>query len=260
MNPFVEMYNRPEVVAEYLRTYLESSEVRLLNEVSQRAGELEMLDIGVGAGRTAFFFAPFAKRYTGIDLAPRMIEACRERFRDLEDADKVRFQIGNAVTLEGFADSSFDLVLFSLNGIDCIEPSERDQCLQSIWRVLRDGGSVMFSAHNLLMIDFYFQDGAHPQIPDSALDPERLAQIRKENGALDEYLSQDQVLFWDGVYRDEGRLRHVFVKPRFQVQELERLGFSNVRALSTETGKVLEEPELDNVRDPSVAYWCDVAK
>jgi ubiquinone/menaquinone biosynthesis C-methylase UbiE len=260
MNPFAEMYNRPETVAEYLRTYLEASEVQLLNEVSQRPGEWEMLDIGVGAGRTAFFFAPFVKGYTGIDLASRMVEACRERFRGLEDADKVRFRVGNAVALEGFADSSLDLVLFSLNGIDCIDPAERDQCLLAIRRVLRNGGSLMFSAHNLLIIDFYFQDGAHPQIPDSALDPKRRARIREENGPLADNQLQDQVLFWDGVYGDEGILRHVFIKPRFQVRELERLGFSDVRALSTETGKVLEDAELEAVRDPSIAYWCEASK
>jgi hypothetical protein len=107
---------------------------------------------------------------------------------------------------------------------------------------------------------FYFQKDPHPEIPGSALDPERLARIREVNGIPGDYHGQDQVSFWDGVYGDEGRLRHVFVKPRFQMRELERLGFSAVRVLSTERGSILEDAEIDTVQDPSIGYWCTVGE
>lgn len=252
VNPFVEVYNRPEVVAAYLDLYLEKPEILLLHEIMQRPNRPDMLDLGVGAGRTTSFFASFVARYVGIDLAPRMIEQCRQRFADTQRTPPSEFHMADAVTLDGWADGSFDVALFSLNGIDCIPPERRNECLTRMQRVLRPGGAFLFSSHNLQMIDYYFDATA-------ALDSERRRQIAARNEPLQSLLERDQALFWDGVYGDDGQCKHVFVRPRFQVRTLEQLGFRQVRALSSLTGEVATDATIDSLRDPSVHYWCERA-
>ena len=180
MNPFAEMYDRPEVVAEYLGNVLDKSEVRLLHELFQRPRELVMLDLGVGAGRTAGFFARFTRTYLGIDVAPRMIATCRERFGTVAGCD---FQIGDAAALDHLADASFDIVLFSFNGLDCLEPAHREVCLRSVRRLLRAGGIFLFSAHNLQMIDFYYQVPPAGSDESRELTAERREKIARYNDA-----------------------------------------------------------------------------
>ena len=52
-------------------------------------------------------------------------------------------------TCRDFADASFDAVVISFNGIDCVFPEERRwQCLRECGRVLRAGGVFIFSSHN----------------------------------------------------------------------------------------------------------------
>ncbi len=82
MNPFAEIYNRPDIARHYLTSLLQPAEAGLVQAAAARAGELDMLDLGVGAGRTSFFFLPFVRSYLGLDIAPRMIDLCRERYAD----------------------------------------------------------------------------------------------------------------------------------------------------------------------------------
>jgi len=58
-------------------------------------------------------------------------------------------RLGDAAELGDFADASFDLVVFSYNGIDYLHPeAKRDRCLAEIARVLADDGVVIVSTHN----------------------------------------------------------------------------------------------------------------
>lgn len=103
----------------------------------------DVLDIGVGAGRTCEFLPQATKSYIGLDYVPGMVRAARARFPDLD------LRRGDARDLSEFADASFDFVLFSFNGIDSIDHDGRMQSHREAWRVLRPGGAYMFSGHNL---------------------------------------------------------------------------------------------------------------
>lgn len=105
----------------------------------------DVLDLGVGAGRTVEPLRARAGRYVGVDYAPNMIESCRARFPDAE------FHVADASDLSRFDDESFDAVVFSFNGIDCLYPDEvRLRCLDECRRVLRPGGAFVLSVHNPL--------------------------------------------------------------------------------------------------------------
>ena len=249
MSPFAEVYNRPEIASHYLTSVLQPAEALLLQAVMARAGKMDMLDLGVGAGRTSFFFLPFVCSYVGVDLAPRMIDLCRERFADFRGAAGVDLRIGDAAALTSCADAVFDAVLFSCNGIDCLSIERRAHCLSEVHRVLRPGGLFLFSAHNLQSLEACF--GAS-----SSLDATRLAAIRRFNEAFAEFRAKDAALFWDGVYGDDGALKHVYVKPRAQRFALERQGFGSIRVISSETGLDLAEDQIDESVELTLHFWC----
>ena len=102
-----------------------------------------VLDIGVGGGRTCGFIAPKAGSYVGIDFSETMIAAAKARHPhlDLRHAD--------ARGLPMFADGAFDFVLFSFNGIDSVDDADRARILAEVRRLLRGGGTFVFSSHNL---------------------------------------------------------------------------------------------------------------
>lgn len=102
-----------------------------------------VLDLGVGAGRTAPRLAASASRYVGIDISPPMIAACRSQFPWLD------FRVGDAADLSAFGDASFDAVVFSYNGLDHLDPpGARVNCLRECRRVLAPGGHLIVSRAN----------------------------------------------------------------------------------------------------------------
>jgi SAM-dependent methyltransferase len=141
-DPNILTYNAP-AVAEYYAAlnYLTPCE-RVLFETHLRPG-MAILDLGVGGGRTTAYLSSIAARYVGVDYAPQMIAACRQKFPQLE------FQLGNAVDLSRFTSSSFDAVVMAFNGMDYVIPDEnRSRALREIHRVLKPGGILIFSSHN----------------------------------------------------------------------------------------------------------------
>jgi SAM-dependent methyltransferase len=102
----------------------------------------DILDLGVGGGRTTGPLMSLARRYVGVDNAPEMIQTCRARFPGAE------FDVDDAARLDRFDDDSFDAVVFSFNGIDYLHPDRaRHECVRASARILRPGGVFIFSSH-----------------------------------------------------------------------------------------------------------------
>ena len=99
-----------------------------------------ILDLGVGGGRTAGLLAPRAGRYVGIDYLPDMVERARRNHPRLD------FRQADARDLSVFASGSFDVVVFSCNGIDSVDPKGRAAVMREVGRVLRPGGVFVFSS------------------------------------------------------------------------------------------------------------------
>lgn len=103
----------------------------------------DVLDLGVGAGRTLPTLRDRASRYVAIDYSHAMVDATSSRFPGAD----VRW--GDAADLSEFEDGSFDAVMFSYNGLDYLAPySRRRQALAEIRRVLRTDGVFIMSSHN----------------------------------------------------------------------------------------------------------------
>lgn len=135
-------FDRPDVVESYRpRQALTATEQDLVER--HVATGASVLDLGVGAGRTTGALAARAGRYVGIDVAPSMVAAARQAHPEAD------LRVGDAADLSAFADGSFDVVVFSFNGIDYLEPdAARHRCLDEVRRVLRPGGTFLFSTHD----------------------------------------------------------------------------------------------------------------
>src|SRR5581483_10155196 len=106
----------------------------LLDAVGAGPG-VRLLDVATGPGHVAGAAAARGARATGVDFAPVMVEAARERY------PAVAFQEGEADALP-FPDASFDAVTIAYGLLHFERP---EQALAEAHRVLQPGGRVAFT-------------------------------------------------------------------------------------------------------------------
>lgn len=140
-------YERSAQVREFGSvTHVELPEAWLLAQLGADLADMDMLDLGVGGGRTTHHFAPGARSYLGVDYSEPLVQICRGRFAG---QDGVAFLTADARSMSTLTDESFDLVLFSVNSLDCVDHEGRLAALAEIARLTRPGGLFFFSSHNL---------------------------------------------------------------------------------------------------------------
>jgi len=144
LGDYVDVYN--EYVDEYQDYTLDLSERKILSVLKDKWHNTKMLDIGVGAGRTSYTFAPIVKDYTGIDYSYKMIEKCK---MIIGESDSVRFDFQDATDLSRYKDERFDFVLFSMNGICSVGHDDRVKILAEVHKVMDDDGLFFFSTQSL---------------------------------------------------------------------------------------------------------------
>ena len=246
-------YDSPRTVSAYsFHFVLQPAELAILDALRPRLAAMDMLDLGVGAGRTVPHFAHLAKSYVGSDFSGAMITACRKIF------PKIAFEVADASDLAVFAEASFDFVLFSFNGIDCMQAGGRAKALAELHRLVRPGGMLAFSSHNLQFL------------PHSRSWRQHLASLHPkyclDSGAkLLKFLlrTRSAVIAADrktGLVRE----RHLgfdvpifFVEPAHQIAVLEAQGWRDVRAFASKSGReVARGADLAELTDPWVYYFC----
>jgi ubiquinone/menaquinone biosynthesis C-methylase UbiE len=101
-----------------------------------------ILDIGSGLGGPARYFASrFGCRVTGIDLTPEFCDVARHLTRLLKLEDRVRFEIGNALSMP-FGPTMFDGA-YSMNV--SMNIADKRAFYGAIQRVLKPGGWLLLS-------------------------------------------------------------------------------------------------------------------
>jgi SAM-dependent methyltransferase len=125
------------------RGWSDPGEERAMQLCAEEARGEPILDIGVGAGRTLPYLRSLSEDYVAVDYLPEMVNATRGRFPD------ARIEHADARDLHAFADASFALVVFSMNGIDGLAHEDRRKVHAAVKRVLRPGGAFIYSTHNL---------------------------------------------------------------------------------------------------------------
>ena len=137
------VYNTPGIYRYYLSNVLMPAEVACLLKYQPHFSQKDVLDIGVGAGRTARYLAPLARRYEGVDYSSTMVGYLKQAMPNIS-VRQADFR-----DLAMFADGSFDFVFATDNVIDALPHEGRIRALNEARRVLRRGGLIAFSSHNI---------------------------------------------------------------------------------------------------------------
>jgi ubiquinone/menaquinone biosynthesis C-methylase UbiE len=136
-NLFWEVYDRwiAPSVTQALQVDLHE---RMIKSVPKGA---RLLDVGSGGGQHAVRVVQERPdlQVVGIDIATTMVKRSRALAERMKVADKVTFQLGDALDLP-FADESFDAVY-------CAGPlkqvSDKPRAMRECYRVLRSGGRLL---------------------------------------------------------------------------------------------------------------------
>jgi SAM-dependent methyltransferase len=136
-------YFSTNVLDSYTTYELMRAEALVLLKYQPSFAERDVLDIGVGTGRTTVYLAPLAKHYIGIDFSPVFIDFVNKAM------PHIQAQLGDMRDLSDFGAEEFDFVMASFNVIDVVAHNDRIKTLREVHRVLRPGGIFIFSSHNL---------------------------------------------------------------------------------------------------------------
>jgi len=212
----------------------------------------DLLDIGVGAGRTVEPLRAITKRYVGIDFSPRMVELCREKY------PTDRFMAADARDLYIFQPNTFDLVFFSWNGIDYVDHDGRLMILAEVRRLLRPDGYLIFSSHNRsskpesLWRDRPIWFLTHlPLIAWEWRHRRRLRHFESERGEYE--IRNDTGNGW--------RMLTYYINPGHQVAQLKVAGFDNIEIFDTNgchlrLGPIAEGADAADTQSPWLCYLC----
>jgi len=198
-----------------------------------------VLDIGVGAGRTAPGLARAFRCYRGIDYSGALIEEARTRFPDLA------FGVADARSLD--ENETFDCVVFSYNGIDYLPYEDRRGVQEAVFRALKPGGYFFFSTHNAGFhrakpaLEHVFIKELFTPWPDIAGIVRRVARFRRQYAdPAGRYLLLNNL----GL---GFRLMHVYVDVAVERDVLRAIGFEVLATI----GERRREPGYD-AGDPAV--------
>jgi len=250
-------YTISSIVWHYAQlTKLQPAEKTIFNLLQDQLPTMKMLDIGIGGGRTTQHFAPFVEEYTGIDYSVEMITACQQRFAT--SPHTMTLEVGDARCMPQFSDNSFDLILFSFNGIDYVSPSDRIQILQEIHRVGKPGGYFFFSSHNLqgMLSEFDYKTKLSLNLLKSYVNLVMLGLLKIFNLAI----TREQLRDADySVIKDEShnfRLQTYYIRPQAQIKQL-AADFHNIEIYSGKSGLlVANNHELLINSDQWLYYLC----
>ncbi len=106
-------------------------------------GGKRVIDLGCGEGRTSRILAARGARVTGVDLAPRLIEAARAR--EAAEPQGIDYLEGSFADLSGLGNASFEAAVSTMAFMD---GPDFPAAARAAARVLVKGGSLYFSVYH----------------------------------------------------------------------------------------------------------------
>lgn len=157
-------YFSSSVLHSYREFRLMRAEALALLKYQPYFADKNILDIGIGTGRTTVYLAPMAKEYVGIDFSPTFIDFVNKTM------PHVTAKLGDMRDLGDYKSERFDFVLGSFNVLDVVTHEDRIKTLGEVHRVLKPGGLFIFSSHNYALASM----GSGPTL-ERSIDPARAA-------------------------------------------------------------------------------------
>lgn len=156
-----------------------------------------ILDLACGMGRTSLVLHERGHKVRGLDRSELFIQSAKRRFPYLD------LNVGSFDRIEE-PDASFSHVLIAFNSIDCALPmQQRLAALRECVRVLKPGGTLIYSSHNIRSLRFY--------------SPYYIFSFRWK-------LQHLFKAFTRGAYVHEDDQYLFFASPRFVIEQTESLG------------------------------------
>jgi ubiquinone/menaquinone biosynthesis C-methylase UbiE len=185
-----------------------------------------VLDLACGMGRTTLLLHEMGLSVRGIDRSEVFIRLAQTRLPYLD------LRVGSYDCIEE-PDSSFSHVLISFNGIDYAFPeSQRVTALRECARVLKPGGTFIYSSHNLKSMHWFSPCYRH-----------RLRwKLRYSTKAYRE---------WAYVFEDVDGLHTFYGSPEFVVRQTERFG---LKLLEMRWFRKLGIDRVDRYFSPYIHY------
>lgn len=240
----IKAYKKESIVGFYKnqKPYLHPAEQSLLDLLEDKLSNFEMLDIGVGAGRTTHFFSHRVRKYIGVDYSQGMIDSCRHVYSNLT------FEIQDVRNLK-YDDKTFDFILFSYNGLDSISYQDRKKALSEIRRVLKGNGYFAFSTHNLNAAHSAFRFPLSINLKKWY----KAIVLRKANPLYKSLLKKDHTMIFDGTHGYE--ISNYYCTPKYQISELSKHNFSIVKIFKA-NGNEVSEIDSYSQNDLWLHYLC----
>lgn len=255
-----QAYEDPGVINLYSKAdYLQLPEQTIIRKLQPWLADMDMLDMGVGGGRTTVYLADKVKSYIGTDYSHGMIEACKKRFSG--SIPPSSFQVSDARMMDGFKDDQYDFVFFSFNSIDEIPEQERFTVFREVNRIGKSGGYFCFSTHNLQTIDNLFslkkQWHRNPKTLIGNLLRWAVLRLAVYNpDQIKAFKQADNAIVNDGSHLF--RFQAYYIKPEAQVEQL-KPWFEDIEVYSLSTGQVLRtKAERMANTDPWLYYLCKI--
>ncbi|MEQ8323873.1 MAG: class I SAM-dependent methyltransferase [Vicingaceae bacterium] len=242
-------YQKAKVVAFYAgQRKLQKAERLIFSDIDEVLKDAWVLDIGVGTGRTSHHLIPRCKKYIGIDFSQAMIDECETQFADKQ----AEFHCMDARDLSRFENGRFDVIIFSFNGIDCLDYDDRKRVFDEVKRIGKSRGHFIFSTHNIGYISSMYSY-QWPKNPLNVL-PElrRLRLIKQHNGSLSEFKGKQWAYVKDGA--EDFGTELVYIDPILQRTTLREMGFNEIRLFDYRSGKELTDDNINSHTLPWVYF------
>jgi len=242
-----QTYSNENVIADYVKyDFLFKAENHILIKLGSYLRNASVLDIGIGAGRTTKRLTNLCDKYVGIDYSENFVEHCKKKFSSVQNAS---FYFADARFMPQFPSNSFDFLLFSFNGIDCVDMEGRKLIIEECKRSLKDGGMFCFSFHNFYTIPKLYSLYVSKNPLKWNASWYRYKMVNKLNPDQHSFSNRDYIILRDG--ENNFKTDVMYTRPEFQLQMLKNYGFEPVCFYDAERGIKIPVSQLGE----SKAQW-----
>ncbi len=242
-----EAYNSEKVAKNYSeKLFLFKGENHLIEKFKNNSNNGKMLDVGIGTGRTTYFFAKYFNEYVGIDYAAQMIKIAKEKFKNKNNCS---FYELDATNMSIFNDNEFDFVFFSFNGLDCVSLEKRIKILKEIKRVAKKGAIFSYSTHNIFNIPKLFKFRMPRNPLNLMAEIKRYKKINTINENPESLIKKDFDIITDGDINFT--VQYYYCNINYEINTIKKLAFNPFEFYSLKTGeKYNENTKWDNIDTP----------